>query len=68
MRIDLAEFGSHGCPRSITIARYGGQIVLAITNEQCGTCDREGSTLWIGSALAAHRAEINTLPESTLIT
>ncbi len=68
MKINLAEYGTHGCPRSITVAKAAdGQIILATSNERCRACEDAGSTLRIGVAIEANRAEIAALPVSRRI-
>ena len=65
MRIQLAPYGTHGCPREIGVVRApGGQLFIATSNEACGTCDREGTTLWIGAAIEANRKAIDAMPVS----
>jgi hypothetical protein len=68
VRIDLASFGTHGCPRHIQVSKWASKTYIVESQEPCGTCDREGSTLWIGSALAAHRSEIDAMPETNVLT
>lgn len=67
MKIYLGEFGTHGCPRSITVVKAAdGSVFIAESNEPCYVCGK-GAAFNVSMALRAHRAEIAAMTESLRI-